>query len=342
MKRHILLMVVLLFVSNILFAGVAKKSKSTITFKGFGTYTLTQTEKIIVDKKRVESDNNFKGQGIMGKLAGKLLFSSAQQGEIIDLPAMTIFQMDFKKKEYRKSSITKISEEDMKAGEPSNEEEETKDDQESDIRIIRSEFKVEATGEAKTINNFACKKYLVTSITEWENVKTGEKGTEKLFTELWTTPMTADLKAAQDEENQFSKAYLEKIGLDMDDLQQSVLGTHWLSILKSLDRNNQQPTQDEAKVAVEMRKIEGYPIVVDGKYFSERPAEQKQQEEEKQQDITDVKNVFGGFMKKAIKKEEKTEPEPNLSFYTEVIELSKTTVDEADFKVPANFKFKGE
>ncbi len=338
MKRISIFMLVLIFTSSVLFAGVTKKTKSEVTFKGFGTYTLVQTEKIAADKKHVESENDFKGKGLMGGLAGKLLFKSANEGELVDLSEMTVYRMDHKNKQYHKVPLLQLSQQDM-SSEEIGEQEDVKDEEEqSDIRIIRSEFKVEKTGESKTINKFSCDKYLVTWITEWENVNTGEKGTERLTTDVWTTPLSGDLQAAHEEEMAFSKAYMEKIGLDMDEVQKSILGTNWLTMFSALNQRQTQPDQESAQVAEEMKKIEGYPVVVDGKYFSEREGEEKQEQES--QDITDVKNMFGGFVKKAIKKDKKKENEPSFAYYTELIELQKSSVDASALKVPENYKLK--
>ncbi|MDW7681787.1 MAG: hypothetical protein SCK70_14590, partial [bacterium] len=258
---------------------------------------------------------------------------------IINLPEMVTYQLDHKKKEYRKSELEKWSEDFLGDSDEDVDDAKTEEDEpDSDIRITKSEFKVERSGESKTINGFPCKKYVVTSITEWENLKTGDKGNHRLLTDVWTTTLSGEIQVAHQQEMQFSRNYMEKIGLDVDLLQQSILGKDWFSIFRGLNPGQESPRTDESQIADEIKKIEGYPVVVDGKYYVQTSGDKAEQKE--QQDITDVKDMFGRFAKKAVKKEKKDEDEPNFSYYTELLEMSTTSVDANEFQPPAKYKFK--
>ncbi|MFQ6082784.1 MAG: hypothetical protein ACE5WD_05430 [Candidatus Aminicenantia bacterium] len=341
MKKILILLTVTLIFTSQVFAGVVKKTKSEVYFKGFGKYTTVQSEKIAGEKKRVDSDNEFKGKGLLGGMAGKLFLKPGEVGEIIDLPAMTIYKLDHKKKEYQVTPIKKITVEEKteEAEEPSYKEE-YGETEESDIKIIRSEFKVNDTGETKEINEFPSKKYTITWVTEWENIRTGEKGTDRLFTIVWTTPTTNVIKQAQEEEMKFAQEYMKRIGLEMDILQQEILGTNWFSLFGRMSEDK-KPRHSESQFAEEMKKIKGYPVLIDGKYYATRQKPEKTEEEEKTE-ITDVKKIFGGFAKKAFKKKSKSkkEPEPTLTYYTELIEFSPVDVGEDEFQVPANYRKK--
>lgn len=316
-------------------AGVVKKSRTQVTFKGFGSLTMEQGERIAPDKKASETKTEFKGKGLLGKTLGSSLLRSGSFGEIVDLGALTVTSLDNKKKEYQTKPIEKIQ-----VGEASDEagqEAETQPASESDIKIIRSEFKVEATGETQTLNGFPCEKYAVLWEAEWENVRTQAKGTEKMTTMVWTTPMSGDLQAAQDEEMKFSRAYLKAIGLDQDIMERSVLGGQWIQALASMNPANPAPSPEGRQVAKEMGKIKGYPILIDGKYFSVRPEGEKQVEE-KGGGMPSLGKLAMGALKKKPKPGE--ENEPSLAYVIEILELSAAPVDASAFEIPAGYKQK--
>lgn len=336
MKKFLGLLGVLLILSSQIFAGVVKKTKAEVDFTKFGKFTSIQSVKIAEMKKATNSQNKFKGRGIMGKLAGKFALKSGQTGEIIDLPEMKIYTMDNKKKEYRVSPIKKITEEE-KSEEPTPEKEYKEEKEESNIKIIRSEFKVDETGESRTINQFPSKKYTVNWTTEWENVETGEKGTTRLFTIVWTTPLTGTIKQCQDEEMSFSREYMSRIGLDLDEIQQEILGTNWLSLLTSISHEKGSPSHNVSQFGEEMKKIKGYPVIIDGKFYSSKQGGKEEAES------PDVKKFFGRFAKKAMKNKSKNEDvqKPAFSYYNELIEFILADVGADEFQVRADYKKKG-
>jgi hypothetical protein len=346
MKRAFIVAVVILVLAGSMFAGVVKKTKSDVTFKGFGKFSSIQSEKLTAEQNWTNSKSDFKGQGIVGSLAGKALLRSGDTGEIIDLVAMSIYHLDHKKKEYTVSPIKKLTEE-MAGGRPKAkvETQERGEQPESDIKITRSEFKVEDTGETATINNFPCRKYSVTWIMEWENTKTGEKGSNRLVSLVWTTPETGTLQAAREEESKFSRAYLEKIGINVEQMQQDVLGTNWLTLLNTMNPTKAKASPDVSKFASEMKKIQGFPVVTDGKYYvtGQKPATETAEKEQEEQP-KNVKGLFGGLAKKALKKKtvekEGGAEEPALAFYTEVTEISLADLSKSDFQVPAGYNKK--
>jgi hypothetical protein len=340
MKKATIFFAVVVLLAAPVFAGVVKKSKSDVTFRGFGKFTLTQTEKLTPDQKWTETNSDFKGKGIAGGLAGKTILRPGDTGEIIDLPGMTIYELNNKKKEYSVSPIKKLTGE--QAGAPAKEE--TEEEQERpEIKITRNEFKVQDTGETSTINNFPCKKYSVTWIVEWEDTKTGEKGSNRLDSLVWTTPYTGTLEKARKEETEFSRAYLEKIGIKVEKTGQDILGTNWLALLGAMHPEQGQASPDTSGFSGEMKKIQGYPIVVDGKYYvTGQKTETEAAEKESEDKPKSIKGMFGGLAKKAIKKKpaENEANEPALSFYTEVTEISLADLGSSDFQVPPGYKKK--
>ncbi len=340
MKRFIVLVIIGVLMTGSVFAGVVKKTKIEVSFKDFGRFTSEQSEKLTAEKKLTDSKNKFKGKGIMGKLSGKFFLKSGETGEMIILPELTIWRMNHKKKEYRVEPIEKITtqEEATEAGYGG--EVEAEEDEESEIKIIRSEFTVDDTGESKTINGFPSNKYIVNWVTEWENVQTGQKGTDRLVTDVWTTPLTGGVQQARAEEMQFTKAYMNSIGIDADSLQQTILGTNWLALLGSMSEEGQQRRHKGQGFSEEMKKIQGYPVIIDGKYFAKREGGEAEEEEDEESG-GDVKKMLGGLAKKALKKKPKNVDEPAFTYYTELIEFSPAKVGDDAFQVPANYKKKG-
>lgn len=346
MKRAcIYSLTVLLFAAPAL-AGVAKKTKSNIVFQKFGTFSLLSSTKQTADLQWTSSVSEFKGKGFTGSLVGKTMLRSGDTGQIIDLPASSITSLDNKKKEYSVGPIKKLSEE---LEETQKDAAAKPEERESTLKVTKNEFKVEDTGEESTINNFPCRKYLVLWLTEWEDTQTGEKGSSRLDTAVWTTPMSDTLREAQAEEMKFNQAYLEKIGIKMDASQRDVLGMSWISMLDAFGRPGAKPQQDTSKAAAEMKKIQGYPVVIDGKYdvkgVKPKAAAGDETAESEETPPSDVKGAIGGFLKKSLKKKpSETAPktdEPTLTYRIETLEITTPSLSAADFQVPADYKKKG-
>jgi len=340
MKKALISAMIVLVLAAPMLAGVVKKTKADVTFKGFGKFSLAQSEKLTAELKWADTKSDFKGQGIAGGLAAKTILRSGDTGEIIDLPQSTVAKLDNKKKEYTVGPIEKFEQGQTEEKEKPEKEEPA----ESHVKITKSEFKVEDTGEESTINNFAVRKYLVHWLTEWENTETGDKGSSRLETLLWTTPMNETFQKAQQEEMKFYRAYMQKIGLDVEKTQEDVLGMRWMAILDSFGKSKGQPERDYSKAAQEMQKIKGYPIVIDGKYFVTGQKAEGEGAEGGQEESQDVKEKVGGFLKKALKKKP-ADPaasanEPTLTYHTEVLEISTPDLGAADFQVPAGYKKK--
>jgi hypothetical protein len=341
-KKMIIVFAVAIILTGQMFAGVVKKTKSEVNFTKFGKFTSVQDIKISDVKKAVDSDNSFKGKGIMGKLAGTVALKSGQKGEIIDLPEMLTYRLNHKKKEYHVDPIETFSEEDYDGGKDADIEEGSQEleESESDIRIIRSEFKVEDTGEKKTINQFSSKRYDISWIVDWENVRTGQTGTNRLLTTVWTTPFAGDVKDCYEQEKGFSREYMRRLGIDIDSIHQDILGTNWLALFTQMDDGGGNARQDVSDSSKEMQKIEGYPVIIDGKYYATKQG--GEEEGDGEEEGGGVKKMLGGFAKKALKKSKKKDSNaPAFSYYTELLEFRTDNVGEEAFQVPTNYKKKG-
>ncbi len=340
MKKAFVCLTALAVLAAPAFSGVVKKSRSEVTFKGFGKLTMTQSSRLVPERQWVDSQNDFKGKGLLGGLAGKTVLRSGSFGELTDLPALTVTRFDPKKKEYTVTPIKKFEAGKAEEGAAG---EKAEKPAESDIRIVKSEFRVDDTGEALDVNGFPTKKYVVTWTVDWENVRTGEKGTNKLETDVRTTPLTDAIVKAQEEEAKYFRGYMKAVGLDQEKLQQDVLGTNWMILLDSMNAAKGRPAAsfDASKTVAEMKKIKGYPVVIDGSYTvtSDKPKGEAAEE-----GSGGSKGLFGGLAKKVLKKKPAAEEgpaEPSLAYKVEILELAPADLGEADFQVPADYKKKG-
>jgi hypothetical protein len=337
MKKRILVLGIAAAMVVPAFAGVVKKTQAEVVFKGFGKLAMTQSTKLVPEKQWTDTQSDFKGKGLLGGLAAKTVLRSGAYGEIIDLPALSVTRLNPKKMEYTVDPIKKFEDD---KGAAKGEEGKEEKPAESDIKIIKSEFKVVDTGETADVNGFPTTKYVVTWTVDWENVRTGEKGTNSLQTDVLATPFSPAIVEARNEETKFSKGYMKALGLDQEKLAGDVLGTSWMSILEGMNAAKGRPglSPDAAKAAAEMTKIKGYPIVIDGKYFatSDKPKGEEGGESSKG-------GLFGGLAKKVLKKKpsEAEANEPVLSYRVETLEMGVKSLGGPDFEIPAGYKKKG-
>ncbi len=204
--------------------------------------------------QRSESTFRFTGSFLSAiqKMAG-----SGDHLRIVRLDRDLVWTLDLEKKTYTETPLTARLEREQRgpgAPPPPREQPET-----SDVVITRNEFKVEKTGAKKAVNGFPCEEYLATWLVETRNQKTGETATSTLTTHLWTTPQTAEIRAAQAEEQAYQRAYLEKLKLEMSPAEARTFGLAALAAATGLDEAERQKALE--RLASEMRKVQGYPIV---------------------------------------------------------------------------------
>ncbi len=327
-------------------AGVIHESKTTVKFKGLGEYTTHDVIYIQGLKQYKESSGNFQGEGMLGQMMSAALFGAKSKSAITDLDAMKIYELYKEKKQYRELPIEKIrfNEEEQEENEAQEAAEENEENEESNIKITRQVLKVVPTHKQKTINNFPCQEYHVFWITEWVNTETGEKGKDSLFTDVWTTEKTGTINKGMNEELNFQKAYLQKVGLAADFNSQSILGLNWLKMFQNMKRGQSGKADfDETKWANEMKKIKGYPVVIDGEFYVSASGKKgsKKGRGKESFDISNPSGMFGNMFKKAMKKKAKpklNKREPAFAYHTELLKIEVKNLSGDKFKVPAGFQ----
>ena len=327
-------------------AGVIHESKSTVKFKGLGEYTTHEVVYIQGLKQYEESTGNFQGEGMLGQMMSAAMFGAKSKSAITNLDDMKIFELYKEKKQYREMPIEKIrfNKEEQEENEPQEATEENEKNRESNIKITRQVLKVVPTHKQKTINNFPCQEYHVFWITEWVNTETGEKGKDSLFTDVWTTEKTGTINKGMAEELNFEKAYLQKVGLEMDFNSQSILGLNWIKMFQNMKRGQSGKADfNEVKWANEMKKIKGYPVVIDGEFYVSASGKKGARKTHGKEnfDISNPSSMFGNMFKKAMKKKAKpklNKREPAFAYHTELIKIEVKNLSGDKFKIPAGFQ----
>ncbi|HKI44658.1 MAG TPA: hypothetical protein VKA08_04900 [Balneolales bacterium] len=356
MKRVLITAGIVLIVAFIGHAqALVKETKDVVYFKGLGNYEVSRLVNMTDNEKNEFEKTHFKGEGIIKGAIAKMVLKSREQREILQIRENKRFEIDPGKKEYQvfplisKDTTTTQAMTEGNGAETDTEEAapQNNQEQESDVEVVRSEFTVTPTDEYKDINGFRCRKYNMLWLTELRNKKTDERTTDSLFTEIWTTPKTDVIEKGDGIENEFNKNYLGSMEIDAAATREMILGTSWVNLFQKTGQQGtmEKPNASNQDAINEMNKIEGTPIVVDGKFFvlSDKKDEQNDGEkEESKEKGVNVKKRLGGFLRRAVeKKNEKPKgPQPAITYHTEVVHWEVTPAQTDWFTVPSDYKLK--
>lgn len=311
-------------------------------FAGMGGFEMTSIETTSAAAQRDETKMKFTG-GFLSAIQKMAGFGDSVRITRIDRDL--VWSLDPEKKTYTEAPLTARGERERPAPGPRPKKEK---DEPSDWVVTKNEFKVEKTGGKKVVNGFPCEEYLVTWLVETRNVKTGETGKSLMTNRLWTTPETAEIRAAQAEEQAYAKAYLKKIGLEMSPAESQ----RYLAGLSGLSEPEQQKAL--AKLAAEMGKVKGYTIVSQLDWTAEGSGAGAESRESgssrgggQQPDLGQVFGKLFGGGKKSSKSETSSGGKAGqersgslFNFYTEVRSIRTGGHDPARFEVPAGYTLK--
>jgi len=310
-------------------------------FGGVGASEGTSTDKISGLKKRSGSSTKMTGKigGFLGKFAGGL-----GSDEIVLVKEDRIISINHKDKTYTERAITLPAEEESpgsdsgpSGGSPAGDEE----GEERNVKVVRNEITVKETGRKKSISGFDCKQYLVAWILETEDLDTGDRATSTMTSDLWNTPATKETKTLEEEESAFNQAYLKKIGLDIPPQKMKSFGLMVIAGMLGADREEMDKKMKELEE--KFSTIEGYSIFSSVTWKTASTAEQKKPEEESEAiDMSQgVGGLFSGLARKAMKKKpseaDKKSGEVVFSSYTEIRKIDTSSIEAADFEVPAGY-----
>jgi hypothetical protein len=131
-------------------------------------------------------------------------------------------------------------------------------------RITKAELTARATGEQRAINGFPCSRYLINFELTLEDTAAKKQLGQVMTTDLWTTPETDQLKQARLTEADFARRFAEKAGIEPTAGGSEALGAGMLVLAYGVDPADAQSRL--ARVAQEMEKVKGFPIVTEIKW----------------------------------------------------------------------------
>jgi hypothetical protein len=315
--------------------------------QGIGASESAVVEKLSGSKKHETSTMKMTGAvgGFLGGFAGDM-----GADVITNIEKDVVWTIDHKNKAYSESRITLPKEKDEPA-KPAGRSKKDKEEKPK-VRVIRSEVSVKDTGEKKTINGFACSRYVVTWLIETENIETGERSKTTMTNDLWNTPETKEIRTLQKEEMEFSKAYMRKLGLDMSPEDARKFG---MTAVTSLFGGDEQSMRNGLKELQEkMSKIKGFPIVTVLKWEMETPGASRPasgEKAEKESEDVDVSGGIGGLLgslaKRSVKKktaegakEGEKDGKVLFEFSSEINRIDVSSIPSSDFEVPGGYKLR--
>jgi hypothetical protein len=211
-------------------------------------------------------------------------------------------------------------------------------------RVVSSEFSVKKFDSTKTINDFLCTHYLAVWKLTVEEIATRNKSTSTMTMDEWTTPETDVIRQADADEAAFNRAYMTKLGLNVEPQKAEMMG---MAYLMTLGINQQEFAAKMQSFSAELAKIQGYPIVTDVKWTvadSSRPAQTAVPEREPEKGRFGLPNLSGIISNRVADKvtDRVTEAQtgPVFSAYVEVKAISVAAVSDTRFEVPAGYKKK--
>ncbi len=348
MNRFITTGLLLTIAVSVSFAGAIRQVSNKIHFKGIGTYQIQSTFKTQNNIQLHDSQKDFKGSGFTGNMLAKFVLKPGHTARVINLDKSQVIDINHNRKAFRIKPLRKQSVNPLTDGddEESGMNQDTESSNESDIKIIRNEFDVKKTGNSKTINGFPCNEYLITWVVEWQNINTQKSGIDSLSSHVWTTAVTSEMKAAEAEERSFASQLSHTLDLGLDDQHSQMLGLHWLAMFQALNQQQDHTGAiNEEEWTQKLKRIKGYPVLTDGKYFvySKTP-QNKVKEKEEKINYRSKRSIFSGIMKKAFSKKKKKVTQKtgirkaNFSFHTEMKMLKSASIPASAFQPPAGYR----
>jgi hypothetical protein len=173
-----------------------------------------------------------------------------------------------------------------------------------------------------------------------------------MTSDLWTTPETGEMRQLTKEEQEFTRAWLKKIGWDMSEQDARKMG---LAMVGAMVGGDQESFRKGAKeVAAKMEKIKGFPVGTGVKWQIKNPggASARQGGGEVKGDeggSPDMSKGLGGFMSalgKRVAKGTKSTPSKDeaaglktvFDTYTEIRKISTASLPDGEFVPPAGYK----
>ncbi len=172
-------------------------------------------------------------------------------------------------------------------------------------RIVKARFKIKPSHEKRVMQGYACRRYDGEMTLDLQDRGSGRRSRSRMTLTLWTSD-APELIQAQSEEQAFSRALLSTMGRATDSVEPA-------SLVRTMAAQFSGASQDELRdvmreASEQMRKVKGYPVVTTINWAA-TPR------------IDAAAPVGSSF-----------------SFTSELLKATRQSLDEALFRVPADFK----
>jgi len=282
-------------------------------------------------------------EGVVSSVAvsgDRMMSVTGQTGELVDLAAEKVYQIDFKGKSYKVKTFAEIRKEweeaqaelKEKAGEAK------PADQSGAEPQYEVDFSVDKTGERETINGYDCQKVVMTIAVRQKGKTLEDGGGVVMVNDLWTAPRIAALQ----EEAAFQARYMKKL-----------LGSDAAAMARDLAQAmamypQMKPAME--RMRKESAKLDGTPIRTVMKVETVASPEQAQsQSDQPKPSIGGVAGKLGGLFGRKKKAEEAPAGQAEgagaknrstlLTSTSELLNVS-SSVGAEDVEIPAGFKQK--
>ena len=300
---------------------------------GMGGFEGTTTDSIKGTSKHSRDNTKFTGK-VMGFLGGK-----GTKVTITRVNDDVVYELDEKNSLYTSREITIPNDEDGGGAKPRGDDGAggPSEEKQSTTKVVKNEFKVDKTGEEKSINGFDCEQYILTWHVITEDVETKAQSEYLMTNDSWLTLDTKKMKALQKEELDFAKAYYKKMGME------KLAGKSGNFGLKLMSGITKTP---EKQLEKQLAKMKGYPITSAVKWEVKSDAENQPEQESKEESSGGggLEGLVGSFGKKLAKKMMKKDKEEGsdgrkivFDSYSEIKSISADKLDDALFKPPAGY-----
>lgn len=215
------------------------------------------------------------------------------------------------------------------------------------MSIAHTSFTVKATGQKKSINGFDTDEYQVVWVVNLRD-KAARKSTSTLNMDIWTTPMTREMRDTLGVEESYARAYS---GAAADTGKPQILPADAAKLISIYLANSLKPGDLNAflEAGKQMEKIKGYPISthlawdMQGNACAPKEAKQTADRSSGKSNPTSPGELVSGLagmfaQKKTEESMKESAGEVILSFTVEVKSLKIEPVRDSVFTVPKDYR----
>lgn len=317
-----------------LLAGLATADVKTETISrvtllsGIGTTEIRSATELQADKRLENQEMRMVG-GIGGAFAGKPRATAT----VTRLDRELYWDIIHANKTYSERPL--IAPAEPAGSREARGEAESQESSKSPYRIKKTDLKVNKTGQSRDINGFPCTEYVMTMEVVLEDTASKGTVTQLMTTDMWTTPLTDELKASQAAEADFSRRLAAKAGVTATPTEPDRLGAGMFTTMYGVDP--QEAAAQMEKVSREMAKIEGYPVVTDLKWQVKDDSSQAREPEPEPEPSGGISGMLANRIAQKMAPK-KSEQDVLFSSYYELRSVAVGTLPDADFEVPAGYK----